>query len=223
MCIPWSLMTTPPPPTRSGDLAEVVHERLREAILSAELRPNHRLVENDIADWLEVSRTPVREALFRLVQEGLVVQRKGWVVRDHTPAEILEVIEARAGVEAHAAFLAAGRITEAQLARMEELIVTMEDDSVSRLRLNELNNIFHDIVTDGAGNTVVAQMHRRTKIHYWNLNQPVVFTPADDEIVNTQHRQLVAALRAGDGETAAGIARRHVDNTARIIRDALGL
>ncbi|GGN71905.1 GntR family transcriptional regulator [Actinoplanes lobatus] len=201
----------------------MVHERLREAILSAELRPNHRLVEKDIADWLEVSRTPVREALFRLVQEGLVIQRKGWVVRDHTPAEILEMIEARAGVEAHAAYLAAQRITEAQLTRMEELIVTMEDDSVSRLRLNELNNVFHDIVTESATNAVVAQLHRRTKINYWNLNQPVVFTPADDEIVNTQHRQLVAALRARDGETASRIARQHVDNTGRIIRDALGL
>ncbi|MEV6302778.1 GntR family transcriptional regulator [Actinoplanes sp. NPDC051861] len=216
-------MSTPPSPPRTVDRADVVHERLRDAILSAELRPNHRLVENEIADWLEVSRTPVREALFRLVQEGLVVQRKGWVVRDHTPAEILEIIEARAGVEAHAAYLAAQRVTDDQLARMEALIVTMEDDSISRLRLNELNNVFHDIVTESCGNAVVAQLHRRTKIHYWNLNQPVVFTPADDEIVNTQHRELVAALRAGDGETAAKIAREHVGNTGRIIRAALGI
>jgi DNA-binding GntR family transcriptional regulator len=216
-------MTTPPPQTRSGDLAEVVHERLREAILSAELRPNHRLVEKDIADSLEVSRTPVREALFRLVQEGLVVQRKGWVVRDHTPAEILEVMEARAGVEAHAAFLAAGRITGPQLTRLEELIVTMEDRSVSRLRLNELDTAFHDVITESAGNTVVTQLHRRTRIHHWNLNQPVVLTPADDDIVNTQHRRLVAALHAGDGEAASQVARRHVDDTARIIRDSLGL
>ncbi|MEU4561043.1 GntR family transcriptional regulator [Actinoplanes sp. NPDC023936] len=216
-------MTTPPTPNRSADRADVVHDRLREAILAAELRPNHRLVEKEIADWLEVSRTPVREALFRLVQEGLVVQRKGWVVRDHTPAEILEIMEARAGVEAHAAFLAAQRITEAALTRLEELIETMEDDSVSRLKLNELNNVFHDIITEAATNTVVAQLHRRTKINYWNLNQPVVFTPADDEIVNTQHRQLVTSLRAGDGETAARVAREHVENTARIIRAALGL
>ncbi|WP_328469293.1 GntR family transcriptional regulator [Actinoplanes sp. NBC_00393] len=216
-------MSTPPPPSRTVDRADVVHERLRDAILSAELRPNHRLVEKEIADWLEVSRTPVREALFRLVQEGLVVQRKGWVVRDHTPTEILEMIEARSGVEAHAAYLAAQRITAPQLARMEELIETMEDDSISRLKLNELNNVFHDIITEASTNTVVAQLHRRTKINYWNLNQPVVFTPADDEIVNTQHRQLVTALRDGDGETAARVARQHVENTARIIRAALGI
>ncbi|BBH68729.1 GntR family transcriptional regulator [Actinoplanes sp. OR16] len=216
-------MTTPPTPIRSADRADVVHDRLREAILSAELRPNHRLVEKEIADWLEVSRTPVREALFRLVQEGLVVQRKGWVVRDHTPVEILEIMEARSGVEAHAAFLAAQRITEPALRQLDELIETMEDDSISRLKLNELNNAFHDIITDAATNAVVAQLHRRTKINYWNLNQPVVFTPSDDEIVNTQHRQLVAALRAGDGDTAARVAREHVENTARIIKAALGI
>ncbi|MEU8241166.1 GntR family transcriptional regulator [Actinoplanes missouriensis] len=219
-------MTTPPTPNRSADRADradVVHDRLREAILSAELRPNHRLVEKEIGDWLEVSRTPVREALFRLAQEGLVVQRKGWVVRDHTPAEILEIMEARAGVEAHAAFLAAQRISEPALTRLEELIETTEDHSIPRLQRNELNSVFHDVITEAATNTVVEQLHRRTRINYWNLNQPVVFTPADDEIVNTQHRRLVASLRAGDGETAARVAREHVENTARIIRVTAGL
>ncbi|BAL88666.1 putative GntR-family transcriptional regulator [Actinoplanes missouriensis 431] len=216
-------MTTPPTANRSADRADVVHDRLREAILSAELRPNHRLVEKEIGDWLEVSRTPVREALFRLAQEGLVVQRRGWVVRDHTAAEILEIMEARAGVEAHAAFLAAQRISEPALTRLEELIETTEDDSISRLQRNELNSVFHDVITEAATNTVVEQLHRRTRINYWNLNQPVVFTPADDEIVNTQHRRLVASLRAGDGETAARVAREHVENTARIIRVTAGL
>lgn len=204
-------------------MADIVHERLRDAILSAEFRPNHRLVEEELADWLEVSRTPIREALLRLRQEGLVEQRKGWIVRDHAPEEMLEIIEARAGIEAHAAFLAAGRMGEDRLARLEELIEQMESPQISRPKLNELNNEFHDVITEGAENFLITQFYRRTKVNYWNFNQPVVFTPADDEIVNTQHRQLVAAIRAGDAETAAAVARQHVDNTSRIIRTALGM
>ena len=76
--------------------ADAVHEHLRKAILSAEYRPNYRLVEQDLSAQLNVSRTPVREALLRLKQEGLVVQRKGWIVRDHAPHEIIELLEARA-------------------------------------------------------------------------------------------------------------------------------
>ncbi|MCK2213829.1 GntR family transcriptional regulator [Actinomadura sp. ATCC 31491] len=204
-------------------MADVVHERLREAILAAEFRPNHRLVEEELADWLQVSRTPVREALLRLRQEGLVVQRKGWFVRDHAPEEILEIIEARAGVEAHAAYLAAGRLDGERLARLEELIEQMEVPGLPRPKLNELNNEFHEIITEGAGNALIAQFYRRTKVNYWNFNQPVVFTPADDDIVNAQHRELAAAIAAKDGESAARIAREHVGNTTRIIRAALGL
>ncbi|NUR70951.1 MAG: GntR family transcriptional regulator [Hamadaea sp.] len=209
--------------TRSTEfVADVVHERLREAILSAQFRPNHRLVEEELADWLKVSRTPVREALLRLRQEGLVEQRRGWIVRDHAPEEMLEIIEARAGIEAHAAYLAAGRLKQDDFARLDELIELMEDPGASRVRLNELNNEFHDLVAQAAGNALVSQFFRRTKVNYWNFHQPVVFTPADDEIVNRQHRDLVAALRAQDGETAAKIAREHVENTARIIMSALG-
>lgn len=204
-------------------MADIVHERLRDAILAAEFRPNHRLVEEEIADWLEVSRTPVREALLRLRQEGLVIQRKGWIVRDHAPEEILEIIEARAGIEAHAAFLAAGRLGGAELARLGELTEVMESPQTSRPKMNELNNQFHEIITDGAGNALITQFYRRTKVNYWNFNQPVVFTPADDETVNTQHRELIAALAAKDAETAARIAREHVSHTAHIITMALGL
>ncbi|GAA3545006.1 GntR family transcriptional regulator [Nonomuraea rosea] len=204
-------------------MADVVHERLRDAILAAEFRPNHRLVEEELADWLQVSRTPVREALLRLRQEGLVIQRKGWIVRDHAPEEILEIVEARAGVEAHAAYLAAERLDGQRLARLEELIEQMEVPGIVRPKLNELNNEFHEIITDGSGNSLITQFYRRTKVNYWNFNQPVVFTPADDEIVNTQHRELVAAIAAKDAETAARVARAHVNNTTRIIVSALGL
>ncbi|MCX4097119.1 GntR family transcriptional regulator [Nocardia sp. alder85J] len=204
------------------NIADAVHEQLRDAILSAEFRPNHRLVEEELAERLQVSRTPVREALLRLRQEGLVEQRRGWIVRDHAPEELLEIIEARAGVEAHTAHLAAERIGAAELTRLEELIAEMESPPPTRAKLNELNGEFHRIITEASGNALLTQFHRRTKLNYWNLTQPVVFTPADDEVVNAQHRLLVSALRARDAETAGRVAREHVENTARIIRGALG-
>ena len=69
-----------------GAVTDGVYARLREAIVSAELRPNGRLVESELAVRLDVSRTPVREALLRLEQEGFVRRERGWVVRENEPS-----------------------------------------------------------------------------------------------------------------------------------------
>ncbi|MGC3993176.1 MAG: GntR family transcriptional regulator [Propionicimonas sp.] len=202
--------------------AEHVHQQLRDGILSGQYRPNQRLVEEEVAARLSVSRTPVREALLRLRHEGLVQQNRGWLVRDHAPEEILEYLEARAEVEAAAARLAASRITPAQLTGLEELLAHMEGEPNRRL-FNELNSAFHDRVTEAGGNRVLAGFARSSKINYWTFSRPVVFTAAQDALVDSEHDELLAALRAGDEDAAERIARAHVRHTAAIIADALGL
>jgi len=216
------LQTAGSAPGAVDNAAAVVHQRVRDGILSGEFRPNHRLVEEELAAELNVSRTPVREALLRLRQEGLVLQNRGWLVRDHAPEEILEYLEARAELEAAAARLAAARITEAQVARLNELIVQMEGEPNRRL-FNEINGEFHDLVTEAGGNRVLANFARSSKINYWTFATPVRFTPEQDAIVDAEHRALVAALQAGDGATAEQVARRHVAHTADIIATSLGL
>lgn len=207
----------------AGDnAAAAIHQRVRDGILSGEFRPNHRLVEEELAAELKVSRTPVREALLRLRQEGLVLQNRGWLVRDHAPEEILEYLEARAEVEAAAARLAAARITAEQLARLEVLIAQMEGEPNRRL-FNEINGEFHDLVTEAGGNRVLAGFARSSKINYWTFSTPVLFTPDQDAVVDREHRELVAALRDGDAATAESIARAHVQHTAQIIAGSLGL
>lgn len=152
-----------------------------------------------------------------------MAHRKGWVVREHSPAEILEVIEARAGVESAAAYLAADRLGAAALEALDALVLAMEGPELSRVRVNELNDRFHEMIVAGSGNALLIQFSRRTRINYWNFNRPVVFTPADDVVVNGQHREMLEALRERDSDGAARIAREHVALTARIIASALGM
>lgn len=207
----------------SGDnAADSVHQQLRDGILSGQYRPNQRLVEEDLAARLRVSRTPVREALLRLRHEGLVQQSRGWLVRDHAPEEILEYLEARAEVEAAAARLAASRITAPQLDRLEELLAHMEGESNRRL-FNETNSEFHDLVTEAGGNRVLVNVARSLKINYWTFSTPILFTAEQDAVVDREHRELLAALRERDGTRAERIAREHVGHTAGIIAVSLGL
>ncbi|MGH8514646.1 MAG: GntR family transcriptional regulator, partial [Gammaproteobacteria bacterium] len=99
-----------------------LHQQLRDAIIEGRFRPNERLVEADLAELLNVSRTPIRECLQRLVAEGLVTRvRRGWVVHEHTPEEIGEIYDVRAGLEGWAVRLGALRATDEELETIREV------------------------------------------------------------------------------------------------------
>ena len=96
--------------TPVNDAKTSPYERLKRAILRGEFPPGHPLVETYLARWCQVSRTPIREALTRLEQDGLVLRTdKGLVVRERSPEEILDIYETRVVLEATAARVAAIR------------------------------------------------------------------------------------------------------------------
>ena len=210
-------------PNEARVIADVVYERLRAAILSAELRPNRRLVEEEIAAWLEVSRTPVREALLRLKTERLVTRDRGWIVRDHDPDDIRELLESRIAVEGFASRLAAERMQPKDVRALRDLAQEMETPGISRSDFNATNDRFHDLIIAAARNSVLGEFHRRTRLNYWNLGVPVVFTPAHDTQVNAEHQELIAAISRNDADAAEAVAREHVRHTMQIVLGALDL
>ena len=191
-----------------------VYERLREAIVTGRARPNERLIEAELADRLQVSRTPIRESLQRLAAEGLVVsRRRGWVVLEHTSAEIREIYEARAALEGYCARLAAERATEAQL---KEIAALHRGDpkrilKSSRQHLVEVNDRFHDAIIAAAQNGRLADMSRRNRTYYFNFRIAQLYT---DEEANTSiagHQAIVRALLHRDSDRAEYEMRAHID------------
>jgi len=204
-------------------IADMVYDRLRNAILSAELRPNKRLVEDELAEWLGVSRTPIREALLRLEQEGLVERDRGWVVREINPTEIQARLECRLAIEGYAARLAATRRTDADIEKLRELSEEMEVVEISRLEFNRINDNFHKTIAEAAGNLVLVKLLSQTKMNYWDLSVPVIFGPDVDRKVHRDHHALIDAIVAGDGDKAEKIAREHVQTTLDIVIESLGM
>jgi DNA-binding GntR family transcriptional regulator len=204
-------------------IGATVHPRLRNAILTAELRPNSRLVEGELAEWLGVSRTPIREALLQLEQEGLVERNRGWIVREQKASEIRERLESRIAVEGYAARLAATRRTETDIQELRKLEDAMEEPGLARIEFNRLNDEFHQVFTAAAKNPTLLNLHSQTKINYWNLNVPVIFTPEADRKVHENHRRLIEALVARDGNQAELIMRGHIQMTLEIVLAALGM
>jgi DNA-binding GntR family transcriptional regulator len=197
------------------------YERLRLDIVHGDLRPNQRLVESELAERLGVSRTPVREALQRLVLDGLVRRdRAGWVVHEHTPEEIRAIYEVRAALEGYAAFLAASRAGEDELRELDALYP--DGDAAYELGPDEqveLNERFHDAVIAAAGNARLAELCSRNRQYYFNHRIARRYDRDETRRSIEGHRQILAALGRGDAAAAEAHARDHVRYALAIVLD----
>ena len=203
-------------------LAADVHARLRTRILTFEIKPGTRLVEDEISSAMNVGRTPVREALLRLQGEGLVSRERGWVVESTDAACIDRVFESRVAIEGYATRVAALRAGSADIRELRTLVEEMDGfETMNRARLNQLNRTFHERIVGLSGNPFFVEMHERTQFHYWNMRLPVLFTREQAEVANRQHKLILGALEAHDPAAADRHAREHVAATHRIVRDAL--
>jgi DNA-binding GntR family transcriptional regulator len=201
-------------PTRSDD----VYERLREAILTGRARPNERLIEAELADRLQVSRTPIRESLQRLAAEGLVVsRRRGWVVLEHTSVEIREIYEARAALEGYCARLAAQRATDAQLKEIASLHHPKRNLKSSRQHLVEINDGFHDAILAAAQNERLADMIRRNRTYYFTFRIAQLYSDEEADASIAGHQAIVRALLQRDANRAEREMRAHIDLALAVI------
>jgi len=201
-------------PTRSDD----VYECLREAILTGRARPNERLIEAELADRLQVSRTPIRESLQRLAAEGLVVsRRRGWVVLEHTSVEIREIYEARAALEGYCARLAAQRATDAQLKEIASLHHPKRNLKSSRQHLVEINDRFHDAILAAAQNERLADMIRRNRTYYFTFRIAQLYSDEEADASIAGHQAIVRALLQRDANRAEREMRAHIDLALAVI------
>lgn len=203
-------------------IAGDVHRRLRAKILSLEFKPGTRLVEDEISELFKAGRTPVREALLRLQGEQLVTRDRGWVVQSADPAAFRAIFESRMAIESYATRLAAEKATPEAIDGLARMVDEMDrSDVLPRSEVNRLNRAFHQGIVALSGNPFFIETHERTQFSYWNLRLPVIFMKDQLRVSAAQHRQIVAALRAHDGDMAERVTREHIRATMQIVADAL--
>lgn len=141
-------------------LSEKVYRKLRDAINDGYLKPHGHLVQNDLASRLGVSRTPVREALFRLWHEGLVrsTSGRGFVVEDVTWHDVEEVYVVRRALELQAVALLPAEYPSQHLLTLRRLHETIARPDVDPAEYYELNRQFHRAVIEPANNDLLKRM-----------------------------------------------------------------
>ncbi|MFE6666131.1 GntR family transcriptional regulator [Streptomyces sp. NPDC057697] len=200
---------------RPGPLRDRVYGTLLELITTRTLRPGQHLVESELAGHLGVSRQPVREALQRLNTEGWVDLRpaQGAFVHEPTEEEADQLLPVRALLETEAARLAAAHSGPEGIAALEELCARGEQavaDDDADLAVT-VGAAFHAKVMELAGNAVLGelatQVNRRAR---WYSTPAARRRGARSWI---EHRSLIAAIAARDGERASEVMRSHLEHT----------
>ncbi len=206
-------------------LRDLVFESLKDAILTQTLPPGKRLLESELAESLGVSRTPVREAIRRLEQEGLVamIPRKGAYVSGISLKDIREVYEIRAALEMLALELAAKYITAEEIAELEHQ-VRQEEAMTEANRLNEIifiDSSFHDLIYQYARNSRLTQFVEILQEQFKRFRFLPLGSSARSHTALAEHEQMVEALRAHDSILAAKLAREHIANAQNALISAL--
>ncbi len=208
----------------SPALRHEVRNHLRNLIFDGTLLPGDRIVESRLARELGISQTPVREALRELEQMGLVVSypNRGSSVRKIAPADAEEMYTLRAHLEAMAISLALPRMTEADLATLDGLIVGMiaAGDNNDPDLLTELDTRFHEFICECSGHGLLLRTWQGISPLNWTMMTVIRLKDRNLRELAERHRPIVEALRSGDIERAQDAVREHVLVLGeRVVRD----
>ena len=205
-------------------LRDVVFNTLRDAILTGKLVPGERLMENQLADKLGVSRTPVREALRMLELENLVelVPRKGAQVLDMSEKDITNILEVRSALEGLATSVACKKMSKEDLQQLKNMEVDFEkavaDNDVERFV--DIDEDFHDLIFSATENDKLINIFRNLRIQLYRYR--MAQAKNNDTSMSTivaHHRSIIRAIENHDAEEGASIAQGHIKyQTESILR-----
>jgi DNA-binding GntR family transcriptional regulator len=206
-----------------AQLERRVYERLRDEIVSGDLRPGEQLVEARIATELGVSKTPVREALIRLQRDGLVEIEpyRGARVLEPSADDVREILELRALIECEIARDLARRRPQDVIDALEASIADSKEalDAGDTHRLLDDLIEFSDLLAGACGNSRMVKLLLDLRSVLLLIGNTSLRAPGREERSIAEHERIVAALRLGDPDAAARETEAHIRS---IERDSLG-
>lgn len=207
-------------------LPDRIYQVLKESIARNEIPWGTRLVENEIASKLKVSRTPVREAISRLASEGLVtlVPRRGAFVASFTPQMIKDIYEVREALEVLAVELAVPRCTEADIQNLRHTMQAFETalDNDDYALYFEMDGKFHEQLAEISGNSKLQECLRMldgsTKVTRWMHCQNRELS----RVALEEHQNIIAALEKHDRDLSVQLISEHIKRVKFDLLESVG-
>jgi DNA-binding GntR family transcriptional regulator len=204
-------------------MKNTVYKELKTKIMSGKLLPGSSLVEREISDEYSISRTPVREILWRLASDGLLEQEpsKGYIVRKISLEEIFNIFQSREGIEGMAARLACQKGDAKFFSKVNEIGKKIKEVDIEK---NTQEGVFfgrklHDLIITTASNTFLSQFYnklRNLSSLTRNITQRSILIEKKSQ---ESHLTIINALKERDEEKSEYCMREHLRTTCRLMAD----
>ena len=213
-----------PSPIPRQSLSAAVIERLRDKILSGELREGEQLRQDAIAAEFQISRIPVREALSHLAAEGLVtlVANRGAVVSALSPEEIMELFETRAVLECYMLRCAIPRMRPEDFQRAEDILRHYEDSLEKDSEVaswGQWNWSFHRALYEPANRPKMLSIVKTLNVNCDRYTRLHLVVTRDQHRAGRAHRELLAACKTKDPEVAAAALWKHITEAGEYLKE----
>ena len=206
-------------------LRDVVFKTLREAILRGDLKPGERLMELQLAAKLGVSRTPIREAIRMLQQEGLAVTipRRGAEVAAMTEKDMEDVLQVREALEILAVQLASEKITKEQIAELEERLKAFEQavETAEVKQIAQSDIDFHDLIYTAAENPRLVVLLNNLREQIYRYRVEYLKDEKNYPRLIEEHRQIMQGLKERNEQYVVEMTKKHMDNQAVAVRNII--
>lgn len=198
------------------------YEDLRKAIVSGELLPGERLLEEDLSARLGLGRAAVRMALVRLEHDGLVQRERhrGATVRRVSESEAVEILEARAALEGLAARHAARNADDAAVGKLRGIVAEMHElrERGDLLGVSNANARLHALILEVSRHQTARRLSQTLGSQLVRFQYRTVLLPGRSEHSYAEHTEIVEAIAAHDPEAAEQAMRRHLSRVAEALR-----
>jgi DNA-binding GntR family transcriptional regulator len=203
-------------------LREHVYKNIKNWIISGDLEPNRRLIEEKLAEEMETSRTPVREAIQKLEKEGLIFRlpRGGFAVKGVTEGELEEVFGLRSVLEGYAGFLATSRILPEEFKRLD-YIVAEEEECLKNINAEDfirLDGEFHDVLYRAAKNARLYALLNDLRDYMYRYRIIILRYQRKHHLAVEDHKNILAWMKAKNGKQVEKLLRKHMVRGKDIIK-----
>jgi len=204
-------------------LRDLIFEKLQQAIYGEKFKSGEKITEKEIAAELGVSRTPVREALYRLASSGLIkmIPHRGFLVSRWSSKEIEDVIELRSALEVFAVRLAIQRISKKEIDELKDLVNKMRKAVSIRdtIKASYLNSLFHDKIIHASKNKELSEVMEPIKNKIYHFRIISISSPNRLKESFEEHEKILNAIINKDSELAQELISQHIKKVGLVIKE----
>jgi DNA-binding GntR family transcriptional regulator len=206
-------------------LRDRVYDVMKNSIITGELGPRKRLIEEDLAAALKASRTPVREAFRKLEEEGLAYRRPhgGYAVKEVTEEEVDDIFGLRGILEGYAGLLAASRITHKELESLKDIVRQQEAclKDLHAEKFIDLDTQFHDVLHKAAENKRLYALLQGLKDYLYRYRVIILRYHPKPGVAVEDHKKIVQGLKARKARQVEKLIRKHMNRGKNLIKRKL--